>query len=75
MNRTNRSRDSQGGVIGGKNQDGNYKLDARFKKEVVVARIEDIAKRANVISVYCSDSIHCLESMFGISSEAILDLS
>lgn len=56
MNRTNRSGILKAGVIGGKNQDGNYKLDARFKKEVVIARIEEIAKRANDISVYCEDS-------------------
>lgn len=57
MNRTNRSGILKAGVIGGKNQDGNYKLDARFKKEVVIARIEEIAKRAKDISVYCEDSL------------------
>lgn len=56
MNRTNRSGILKAGVIGGKNQDGNYKLDARFKKEVLIARIEEIAKRANNISVYSEDS-------------------
>ena len=56
MNRTNRSGILKAGVIGGKNQDGNYKLDARFKKEVVIARIEEIAKQSDHISVYCEDS-------------------
>ena len=59
MNRTNHSGILKAGVIGGKNQDGNYKLDARFKKEVVAARIQEIAKRADDISVYCEDSL-CL---------------
>jgi DNA adenine methylase len=59
MNRTNRSGILKAGVIGGKNQDGDYKLDARFKKDVVAARIRKIAKRADDISVYCEDSL-CL---------------
>lgn len=60
MNRTNRSGILKAGVIGGKNQDGNYKLDARFKKDVVAARIQAIAKRADDITVYCQDSLHLL---------------
>lgn len=61
MNRTNRSGILKAGVIGGKNQDGEYKLDARFKKHVVAARIQDIARRAKDISVYCEDSLHLLK--------------
>ena len=57
LNRTNRSGILKAGVIGGKNQDGDYKLDARFKKDVVAARIEAVAKRARNISVYCEDSL------------------
>ena len=60
MNRTNRSGILKAGVIGGKNQDGEYKLDARFRKDVVAARIQEIAKRAKDISVYCEDSLHLL---------------
>lgn len=60
MNRTNRSGILKAGVIGGKNQDGEYKLDARFRKDMVAARIQDIAKHAKDISVYCEDSLHLL---------------
>jgi DNA adenine methylase len=60
MNRTNRSGILKAGVIGGKNQDGTYKLDARFKKDIVSARIREIAKRAENISVYCEDSLQLL---------------
>ncbi|MDK9721990.1 MAG: DNA adenine methylase [Rhodospirillales bacterium] len=60
MNRTNRSGILNAGVIGGKSQDGDYKLDARFKKEVVAARIKEIANRADDISVYCEDSLQLL---------------
>lgn len=61
LNRTNRSGILKAGVIGGKNQDGEYKLDARFKKDVVAARIEAIAKHASSISVYCEDSLQLLK--------------
>lgn len=60
MNKTNRSGILKAGVIGGKNQDGTYKLDARFKKDIVLARIREVAKRARNISVYCEDSLHLL---------------
>ncbi len=61
LNRTNRSGILKAGVIGGKNQDGDYKLDARFKKDVVAARIEAIANHARNISVYCEDSLQLLK--------------
>lgn len=56
MNRTNRSGILKGGVIGGKEQAGDYKLDARLKKDVLSTRIERIAKSAEKISVYCEDA-------------------
>jgi DNA adenine methylase len=61
MNRTNRSGILKAGVIGGKNQDGEYQLDARFRKDVIAARIQEIAKRAKNISVYCTDSLQLLK--------------
>jgi DNA adenine methylase len=56
MNRTNRSGILKGGVIGGKAQAGDYKLDARLKKDVLASRIEKIALRADSITVYCEDA-------------------
>ncbi|HRN36661.1 MAG TPA: DNA adenine methylase [Flavobacteriales bacterium] len=61
MNRTNRSGILNAGVIGGKEQSGEYKLDARFKKEQMAARIEAIAKRSKNITVYREDSLHLLK--------------
>ena len=61
LTRTNRSGILKAGVIGGKNQNGDYKLDARFKKDVVAARIEAIARHARNISVYCEDSLQLLK--------------
>lgn len=42
LNRTNRSGILWGGVIGGKNQDGPYKLDARFTVPTLVKKIHRI---------------------------------
>ena len=61
MNRTNRSGILNAGVIGGKKQEGEYKLDARFKKDVISARILAIAKRAKDITVYSEDSLALLK--------------
>ena len=62
MNRTNRSGILKAGVIGGKNQAGIYKLDARFNKDAIALRIIEIAKRKNNISVYCEDSLSLLSN-------------
>ena len=61
MNRTNRSGILKGGVIGGLAQDGSYKLDARFKKDVITQRIQKIAKHAERISVHCEDALSLLK--------------
>lgn len=60
MNRTNRSGILKAGVIGGLKQAGEYKLDARFKKDVLIARIEKIAAHADSISVYNEDALALL---------------
>jgi DNA adenine methylase len=41
----------EGGVIGGKGQNGSYKIDCRFKKESLINRIMRVAKRKKDISV------------------------
>lgn len=61
MNRTNRSGILKGGVIGGLEQSGDYKLDARFKKDVIAARIRKIADHASHITVHCEDALALLE--------------
>lgn len=61
MNRTNRSGVLKGGVIGGLAQAGNYKLDARFKKDVLAKRIEKIAQHSASISVYNEDALALLK--------------
>ncbi|MDD5384788.1 MAG: DNA adenine methylase [Gallionella sp.] len=56
LNRTNRSGIIKGGVIGGKNQDGNWKLDARFVKPDLIERIKKIALYSDRISLYNQDA-------------------
>lgn len=43
LNRTNRSGIIRGGAIGGRQQDGKWKIDARFNKESLVSRIRQIS--------------------------------
>jgi len=56
LNRTNRSGIIFGGVIGGQNQDGRWKLDARYNKKNLIKRIESIAKVSNRIKLYNMDA-------------------
>ncbi|MDE1557871.1 MULTISPECIES: DNA adenine methylase [Actinotignum] len=42
LNRTNRSGILNAGVIGGKKQTGNYKMDARFNRGALVKRVTDL---------------------------------
>lgn len=51
LNRTNRSGIVWAGVIGGKDQLGPWKIDARFNKDELIARVERIAMRAADISI------------------------
>ena len=56
LNRTNVSGILNGGVIGGIDQKGNYKIDARFNKENLKQRIRNIAARKNDIFLYNLDA-------------------
>ena len=55
MNRTNRSGIIKGGVIGGLEQTGKWKIDARFNRESLISRIESIAFRKKDIHLYNQD--------------------
>jgi len=57
LNRTNRSGIiHSGGMIGGKDQTGNWKIDARYNKPELVGRIETIAAYSNRIHVSNKDA-------------------
>jgi DNA adenine methylase len=61
LNRTNRSGILKGGVIGGKDQTGNYKLDCRFNKLDLCRKIRLIASYKNAIKLHNLDAEDCLK--------------
>jgi len=63
LNRTNRSGILNAGVIGGKKQDGPYKLDARFKKNKLIKHLEKIALLSHRIHISNLDSIEFLKGI------------
>jgi len=62
LNRTNRSGIILGGVIGGKNQTGKYKIDARFNKTDLIEKIRLIAFYKSRISISNDDALLFLEN-------------
>ncbi|MGH0829433.1 DNA adenine methylase [Bacillus pretiosus] len=57
LNRTNRSGIIKAGIIGGKQQNGNYKMDCRFDKEKLIKKIKQIANFKQYILIYNMDAI------------------
>ena len=56
LNRTNISGVIKGGVIGGLEQKGSYKIDARFNKERLKTYIREIAKKKDKITILNMDA-------------------
>lgn len=64
LNRTNRSGIIKGGgVIGGLDQTGNYKIDCRFNRDDLARRIRRIAKYRSRIHLYRRDALLFIEEM------------
>lgn len=63
LNRTNVSGVITGGIIGGIGQKGKYKIDARFNKVDLIARIEKIAKVADRIIVSNNDGLKFINKL------------
>lgn len=63
LNRTNRSGILKGGVIGGRNQDGYYKIDARFNRVDLIERINRIACYKTRINLYNTDAVELIRSL------------
>lgn len=57
MNRTNRSGILNGGPIGGQNQTGKWKIDARFNRSGLAQRIIRIAQKSHQIDVHGLDAM------------------
>lgn len=75
LNRTNRSGILKGGVIGGKSQSGEWKLDARFNKADLAARIMRIAANKANVKIYNKDaSVFINYVLPSISEESLVYL-
>lgn len=62
LNRVNRSGILNGGVIGGRDQTGPWKIGARYNRAELIYRIESIAKMKNRIELSCMDALQFLQN-------------
>jgi DNA adenine methylase len=74
LNRTNHSGILNGGMIGGKRQQGEWKLDARFNRSELIRRIEKVSTFKNRIRLSFQDASDFLrEQRFEKNSLVYLD--
>lgn len=62
LNRANRSGIIEGGIIGGKNQTGKWKIDARFNKKSLIERIKRIKRYRNRIQLLNLNAVDLIET-------------
>lgn len=74
LNRTNVSGVLKGGVIGGLDQTGKYKIDARFNKNELIRRIKKIERFSNRIEVKNMDGINLIKEFVPYKGETFLYL-
>ena|SRR5712691_2974003 len=75
LNRTNRSGILDGGVIGGKKQKGEWKIDARFNREELSDRVRRIARYGSRIHIYNEDALIFLQTVLeGLPRRALIYL-
>ena len=72
LNRTNRSGILNGGIIGGRDQSGPWKIDARFNVPELIFRIESIAKLRSRIRLSQKDALVLLSSKLNVWPEKTL---
>ena len=65
LNRTNRSGIITGGVIGGEDQAGEWKLDARFNKRDLISRITRIARYRERVTLTQLDALEFMNTVLG----------
>lgn len=63
LNRTNRSGILNAGIIGGRQQTGEWKIDARYNKKELISRIERIAQYKDKIELHNSDAVELVKSL------------
>lgn len=75
LNRCNRSGILAGGVIGGKDQTGGWKLDARFNKVDLIRRIRQISRHSKRISLYNVDAANMVNNILpGLPAQSLIYL-
>lgn len=74
LNRTNRSGILKAGVIGGLNQTGPYKIDARYNKEKLIERIRIIAQHKSKFILHNENAIKLLRRYRNISRKNLIYL-
>lgn len=62
LNRTNRSGILNGGIIGGRDQTGPWKIDARYNAKELAHRIESIARMKDRIKLTRQDALRFLKN-------------
>jgi DNA adenine methylase len=73
LNRTNRSGViKEGGIIGGLDQTGKYKIDCRFNREDLSRRIERISKYKDRIHLTRFDALNFIKKSFKVMPERSL---
>jgi DNA adenine methylase len=73
LNRTNRSGIIKGGgVIGGVDQDGEWKIDARYYKKTLINRIEWIASQSKRITLHKLDAEEFMKKILNAYTEKML---
>jgi len=68
LNRTNRSGIIGGGPIGGMEQKGQWKINARFDKKKMISRIKKISLYRDRIKVFNIDGIELMKQVFNMQN-------
>ncbi|WP_373232974.1 DNA adenine methylase [Cohnella sp.] len=63
LNRTNRSGIINGGIIGGLEQQGEWKIDARYNKKELISRIQKISRYRDRIALYNYDASRLIQEV------------
>jgi len=74
LNRTNVSGVIKGGVIGGLDQKGKYKINARFNRSSLISKVQDISNYRSRITLSNLDGIKFVEKMNRRSKQTLIYL-
>lgn len=75
LNRTNRSGILNAGVIGGLKQAGKWKLDARYNKEDLIARVKKVGMFSQRVSLHSMDACEYIRTVLSeVKADALVYL-